>query len=175
MVFSSQRTMTLSIANSNPPRVHLDRLLQGHFPHWFCWTSTEMRTSGMVRTSTPERESQHIFAKLSLFLVYLTSEALQNQHGIVFFGKITVCCWAMDGMNATGRDDFGNLRLSIFKEDVLHANVTNWCCDGNAVGLAAANPLPSHSGRWGCLTDVSFRPQGSQQKTHRFGSHGMNW
>ena len=39
-------------------------------------------------------------------------------------------------MNATGRDDFGNLRLSIFKEDVLHANVTNWCCDGNAVGLA---------------------------------------
>ena len=57
------------------------------------------------------------------------SEALQKSDG-----------WD-ELMNATGRDDFGNLRLSIFKEDVLHANVTKI---GAVMAMRLANGSSSH-------------------------------
>lgn len=154
IVFSSQRTMTLSIANLDPPGFTLKD----------CWKVTSLIGSvGLLQrwvtirdggNLNAGRESQPIFAKLSFFLVYPSvnvSEALQNRHGSVFFLKNHRLLLS-DGWDECDWKGWrnGNLRLSIFKEDVLHANVTNWCCDGNAVGLAVlliafcqTNPLPS--------------------------------
>ena len=52
--------------------------------------------------------------------------------------------------------------FSIFKEDVLHVNVTNRCCDGDAVGLAVvliafhlhSGKLTWLAGKWTWTEDV---------------------
>ena len=100
---------------------------------------------------------------------------------------------AMDGMNwwmrlegmTSGICDFPSSK-KMFCMLMSRKLVLWWQCGWQTAVLLIAfsfrskstcqtNLLPSHSGWWGCLTDVSFRPHGSQQKTHHFGTNGMNW